>query len=149
MSLALSIFQSASLDLRITSNSANIITSVKLITSSPAITIEGTIFTACPITNLVAIDITPVSKPTDSPTKRGGEYHLIPISRIQSFNVLSLARSESTGFDGALPSIGRVDIKALKAREEEAVRNLKEKESMRGKGVSKEGQDIFDALART
>jgi hypothetical protein len=62
-----------------------------------------------------------------------------------------LAHSENPGqgFDAALPSIGRVDIKALKAREEEAVRKLKEKEAMRGKGVTKEGQDIFDALART
>jgi len=92
-----------------------------------------------------------VWKNTDSSSKRAGEFHLIPISCIQSFDVLSFARSESSGqgFDTALPSIGCVDIKAVKAREEAAIRKLKEKEAMRGKGVSKGGQDIFDALART
>lgn len=44
--------------------------------------------------------------------------------------------------------ISRVDTAKLKQREEERVRKLVEQEAKKGKGVSEEGQRLFDALDR-
>lgn len=111
---------------------------------------EGTIFAVCPITNLVAINTappppTPLSNATSN---QPGDYRILPISDVRSFEILSVALT-SVNFEDAVPSIGAVDMKAVKAREEAAIRRLQEKELRRGKGVGKEGQDIFNALERT
>ncbi|KAI9668442.1 MAG: protein with role in RNA processing [Alyxoria varia] len=121
---------------------------VKLTTASPSLTIEGTVFTVCPVTNLIAINTAKNASSTN------GDYHLIPVSRVASFSILSLnARAESTSatpnFADAQPAITPVDSKTLKAREEAAIRKAREQDAKRGKGVGKEGQDIFDALDRT
>lgn len=42
-----------------------------------------------------------------------------------------------------------MDLKSLEAREEAAIRKVKEKDATKGKGVSKEAQEIFDALHKT
>ncbi|KAI9812017.1 MAG: hypothetical protein M1827_004909 [Pycnora praestabilis] len=118
-------------------------------------TLEGTLFTACPITNLIALNTAPPPPtPTSSTTApQPGDYHIIPISRIQSFNLLSLPDASSgttiTNFENAQPSIGMLDMNALKAREDAAIKVLKEREQKRGKGVGKEAQDIFDILGKT
>jgi hypothetical protein len=118
--------------------------SVRISTSPVSSTIEGTLFTACPITNLVAINT------ADGKQAKAGDYHIIPISRIQSFQIVSLAQNnESTSFADAVPSLHALDIRALKAREANAVGKLQESEARRGKGVTREAQDIFDAFSRT
>lgn len=53
------------------------------------------------------------------------------------------------GFDGALPSISKVDLDALKAREEQTIREMKRKDAQKGKGVTRDAQEIFDFIART
>ncbi|KAL2789317.1 anticodon-binding domain-containing protein [Aspergillus keveii] len=117
---------------------------VRISTSPVSSTIEGTLFTACPITNLVAINT------ADGKQAKAGDYHIIPISRIQSFQIVSLAQNnESTSFADAVPSLHALDIRALKAREANAVGKLQESEARRGKGVTREAQDIFDAFSRT
>lgn len=58
------------------------------------------------------------------------------------------AESSESTFATAQPAIGPVDIKRLKQREEERVRQLKEEEANKGKGVSKEAQAIFDSFKR-
>lgn len=121
---------------------------IKLTTATPSPqTYEGTIFTACPVLNLIAID----TRSADSPTQ-AGDYHMIPVSRIQSFTILSLAStSESAGsnnFATARPAIGPVDIKRLQDRERAKIEKLKEEEKNKGRGVSKEGQAIYDSLKR-
>ena len=66
--------------------------------------------------------------------------------------MLALTGGATTGpanFDAALPSIARVDLRAAKAREEQAIGRIKEHDAKKGKGVGKEAQDIFDALDRT
>ncbi|KZF24397.1 hypothetical protein L228DRAFT_266740 [Xylona heveae TC161] len=118
--------------------------------------LEGTVFTYCPFTHLLALNTAP-PPPTPTPTsvsmqqQQLGDYHVIPISRIQSFALLGIAPNGASpgGFENVQPSIESLDLKALKVREENAVRKLHEKEARRGKGVGKEGQDIFDALSRT
>ena len=78
-----------------------------------------------------------------------GDYHIIPVSRIQSFQVISLATdSTSSDFTGAQPPIGPVDIKRLELRERAKIDKLKEEERNRGKGVTKEAQAIFDSFKR-
>jgi hypothetical protein len=85
-----------------------------------------------------------------------GNYRVIPVSQISSF---TLVTGEANGassppggaatFADVVSAISRVDIDALRAREEEAIRKLKEYEGTRGKGVTKEAQEIFDWFKRT
>jgi hypothetical protein len=99
---------------------------------------------------LVAIN---TSNHSASPTggNQPGDYHIIPISRIQSFQVISLEPSTPDGrsFTNAGPALHALDIRALKAREASAVAKLQETETRRGKGVTREAQEIFDAFSRT
>jgi len=119
-------------------------------------TLEGTLFTADPITHLVAINTaTPPPNPSSNAADQPGDYHIVPISRVQSFQLLSLPgaadkiEGPGPGFNGVLPSIGKLDFAALKAREEAAIRRLKVEDAKRGRGVTKEAQAIFDNFART
>ncbi|GAB7344500.1 hypothetical protein MBLNU457_2333t2 [Dothideomycetes sp. NU457] len=101
-----------------------------------ASTLEGILFTYSPILNVIALN---TSSSTPSQT---ADYHIIPVSAVQNVTVLA-ATSE-----GEIPQISRVDTGKLKAREEERVRKLQDLEAKRGKGVSGEGQRVFDALDR-
>jgi len=110
--------------------------SIKLTTTAPhSQTYEGTLFTACPVLNLVAINTRPTAA-SDS-----GDYHIIPISRVQNFQITSLASQQPS----TLPP---VDTKRLKDRENARIAQLKDQAADRGKGVSKEAQAIYDALKR-
>ncbi|KAL4752787.1 hypothetical protein BDW72DRAFT_170570 [Aspergillus terricola var. indicus] len=118
------------------------------ITTNPATsTIEGTVFTADPITNLVAVNT------ADGKQTGAGNYHVIPISRIQNFELLSLPPSAQSGgatsFSDAQPSLHALDIRALKKREADAVAEMQNAEARRGKGVTREAQDLFNAFIRT
>ncbi|PYH78156.1 hypothetical protein BO82DRAFT_343272 [Aspergillus uvarum CBS 121591] len=120
---------------------------VRISTAPVASTIEGTLFTADPITNLVAIDT------ADGKQSQTGDYRIIPISRIQSVQILSLAPSATTSdgpsFADAVPPLHALDIRSLKNREANAIAKAHESEARRGKGVTREAQDIFDAFSRT
>jgi hypothetical protein len=109
------------------------------------------LFTACPITNLVAINTSPSPLSGDAKQAQSGDYHVIPISRIQNFQLLALPSnsSESPSFTDALPSIQALDARALKQREAKAVGEALDREARRGKGVTREAQDLFDAFSRT
>jgi protein LSM12 len=82
-----------------------------------------------------------------------GDYHIIPISRIHSFQLIALPPSVSTAdgasFTDAYPPLHPLDIRALKARESSTVAKIQEREARRGKGVTREAQDLFDAFSRT
>jgi hypothetical protein len=115
--------------------------------------LEGTLFTFCSITNVVAINAAP---PKSHPAiSQVGDYHVIPKAQIQSVQVLALAGDAATEggavnrFDDQSIAIPRVDTDALREREEAAIRKMKEWDRTRGKGVTKEAQDLFDLFART
>lgn len=113
---------------------------------------EGTLFTACPVTNLVAINTSPAPPSSDPKQTQSGDYHVVPVSRIQSFQILALppsSSSESPSFTDAQPTIQALDTRALKAREVKAIGEAMDREARRGKGVTREAQDIFDAFSRT
>ncbi|KAL8711139.1 MAG: hypothetical protein Q9225_007167 [Loekoesia sp. 1 TL-2023] len=123
----------------------NLFYSIRLQTTLPSQpTIEGTLFTACPITNLVAI--TTATSHNTPPT-----HHILPISSIQNFTLLS-APPASNGFTlppNTTPALGTVPTAALLARADAAVARLKEAASRKNKNVSKEAQDLFDGISRT
>ncbi|RDW93717.1 anticodon-binding domain-containing protein [Aspergillus mulundensis] len=120
---------------------------VRITTNPASSTIEGTVFAADPITNLVAVNT------ADGKQTQAGNYHVIPISRIQSFELLSLPQSaqsgEATSFADAVPPLHALDTQALRRREVEAVTKLQQGEARRGKGVTQEAQDLFNAFIRT
>jgi hypothetical protein len=104
--------------------------------------LEGTLFTACNLTNAIAINTAPAPpNPSANIASQPGDFHIIPFAHIISFEIL--------GFDGAMPSISKVDLAALQAREEQTIREMKKKDAQKGKGVSREAQELFDAISRT
>ncbi|KAL9618887.1 MAG: hypothetical protein Q9160_006477 [Pyrenula sp. 1 TL-2023] len=120
------------------------------VTSPVSTTYEGTLMTADPITQLLVIATSP--PPTDpSVTSLSGSFHIIPIASLASVpTILSIALSSQTSsFTAALPALAPLPIAALRAREEAAIRAIKERDQKRGKGVTKEAQEIFDALGKT
>lgn len=128
-----------------TATLANGSNSIKITTAAPhSQTLEGSLFTACPILNVVAINTHIGASGSNQP----GDFHIIPVSRIQSFQITSLAAEGDNSIASAQPAIAAVDTKRLKAREATRVAKLKEEKESRGHGVTKEGQAIFDALKR-
>nr|POE93511.1 hypothetical protein CFP56_19523 [Quercus suber] len=115
--------------------------SLKLSTIAPdAQSLEGTLITADPLTNLIAINTRAAGPAIDA--------HIIPVSKIQSFQLLSVAQNGAAGFGTATPLLGPVDLARLKKREDERVAKLQEQLRDRGAGVTREAQDIFDAFKR-
>lgn len=100
----------------------------------------------------MAINTAPAANPGDAKQAQNGDYHVIPISRIQNFQLLTLAapsNSNSSSFTDAQPTIQALDTRALKNREAKAIGEAFDREARRGKGVTREAQDLFDAFSRT
>jgi hypothetical protein len=116
-------------------------------------TLEGTLFTACNLTNAIAINTASASPNPSVPLgSQPGDFHIIPFAHILSFEIVGAGErvaESAAGFDGAMPSISKVDLAALQAREEQTIREMKKKDAQKGKGVSKEAQELFDFIART
>lgn len=118
---------------------------------------EGILFTVDPTFNLIAINCTPAPpNPSASLAAQPGDYHIIPIRHIQSFDILSLSTGKNaadldaiftTGNESA-PSINKVDVRRLKEREDKAVQKKKDEQKKKGKGVSSEAQELFNVLDR-
>jgi len=110
-------------------------------------TVEGTLLLTDPVTNLAVVDTTP-----EGPTR---DIHIIAVSNIQDFQILSISdkkdseEGSASNAEAGLPPVTKIDIAALRAREEAAIRKAKERDAQRGKGVTKEAQEIFDWFART
>lgn len=123
---------------------------VKITTTLANHVLEGTIFAADPVLNAIAINTTPAPpNPSTSLASQPGNFHVVSIPNIQEFKILPGEDGSPDGFESAMPTIAALDLNALKAREESAVRKLLEKEATRGRGVPKEAQEIFDAINRT
>ena len=115
--------------------------------------LEGTLFTTCSITHAIAINTAPAPpNPSASLASQPGDYHIIPFAHILNFELIGHGErvpEAGPGFDGALPSISKVDLDAMKAREEQTIREMKKRDAQKGKGVTKEAQEIFDSILRT
>ena len=101
-------------------------------------TLEGHVFAVSPALNLLTL----TSSPT--PTTQPSTYHILPLSALQNFSVVSLPSPGATA--APLPPL---DHSALQSRLEATVSRLKAEDAKKGKGVSKEAQDIFDRISRT
>jgi len=112
------------------------------ITTTVNTTIEGAVYGADVQGNTLAIIESPTSKFKDV-TNTTGSFRIVTISAISNFDLLALPSEADT-----LPSAGKVDHDALQRREDELVRRLKEEEMNRGRGVTKEAQEVFDAMKR-
>ncbi|KAK5169109.1 uncharacterized protein LTR77_006418 [Saxophila tyrrhenica] len=120
---------------------------IKITTAAPhSQTYEGTLFTACPTLNIVAIDTR--SNSAQGSTAQPGDYHMFTLSKIQSFQVLSTADTGNAGNSIVTAPIAPVDTKRLQQKAQARIDKLKEAERDQGKGVSKEAQAIFDSLKR-
>ncbi|KAL1590693.1 hypothetical protein WHR41_00735 [Cladosporium halotolerans] len=102
-------------------------------------TYTGTLFTACATLNLLALNTS--ASPDPASASDSGDYHLIPIPRVQSFHIAHPAPAQT-------PPLAPVDTRRLAAREASRVAALKEAAAHRGKGVGAEAQAIYDALKR-
>lgn len=105
---------------------------------------------------MIAINTTPIPpNPSTNLASQPGDYKVIPVSSIQNFLILSSnptsdnSEGPDAAFENTVPSIAKVDLSALKAKEELAIRKVKEHNATRGKNVTKEAQDIFDWFIRT
>ncbi|KAL8873600.1 MAG: hypothetical protein Q9174_000966 [Haloplaca sp. 1 TL-2023] len=106
--------------------------------------VEGVLFTACPITNLVAVAVP--THPSGPPTHR-----ILPISSIQSFTIVS-APPAANGFaspPATTPALAAIPTASFLARADAAVARLKEAASRKNKAVSREAQDLFDGISRS
>lgn len=123
---------------------------VKITTAAPHNqTFEGTLFTACPVLHIVAVNTRAAPpNPASNAAAQPGDYHVIPFTRIASCQVLSPQQGGDGTIANALPPIGPVDIKQLQKREQARIEQLKAVESDRGKGVTREAQAIYDAFKR-
>lgn len=93
------------------------------------------------MTNLVAIAVSANSPPV---------HHILPISSIVSFSLISAATTTSpASLDNVPPPLTSLDTAALLKRADAAVARLKEAAARKNKSVSKEAQDIFDGISRT
>ncbi|KAK7552654.1 anticodon-binding domain-containing protein [Phyllosticta citricarpa] len=131
---------------------------VKITTTIAAATsnngaLEGVVYAADPVLNILAVNTAPAPpNPATNLASQQGNYHVISIPHIQDFKILASGSGGGGGggsFETAVPSIGPLDLGALKRREEEAVKKLMQKEATRGRGVPKEAQEIFDAINKT
>ena len=85
-----------------------------------------------------------------------GDYHVLNRSHVRAVQILSPAGDAATEggavagrFDDGALALSRVNMDALRLREEEAIRKMKEYDRTRGKGVTREAQAVFDWFLKT
>lgn len=107
-------------------------------------TYEGTIFSYDPLTSTLAL----TQATTHAPPAQ--DYRILKISFLKDVTVLGSSPRPrgSTPFTSAEPRIAPVALAGLAGREKDVARGESERVANKGIGVSKEGQEIFDALAR-
>ncbi|KAA8902914.1 anticodon-binding domain-containing protein, partial [Sphaerosporella brunnea] len=104
-------------------------------------TITGTIYAYDPLTSTVTLL-------TASTPANQHDIRIVKISFLKDVSVIGGA-PQSKGFSAAEPRIGRVGAAPAGKTEAQLVAEEAKRLARIGKGVTKEGQDIFDALSRT
>lgn len=128
--------------------------SIRVITTGPnPATVEGTIFTADPITNFLVLHTSSPSsanaqsKDTPLPVQPGG-YRFLQISNISSFQLLTLP-NPAPDVPSLILDPSTLDQATLKQRLAATLNTLAKAESRRGPpGTTQQAQDLFDALSR-
>ncbi|KAI9274287.1 anticodon-binding domain-containing protein [Phascolomyces articulosus] len=106
--------------------------------------IQGRIYTYDRMTNSIALDCTPNNSQHNN--RKGLAFRIIKISHIKEV----LSNEETSGHDATnyLP-INYVQVERLSQRESSGVKHMRQRVAKMGVGVTKEAQDIFDALSKT
>jgi hypothetical protein len=104
-------------------------------------TIVGTIFSYDPLTSTLALQ------------HSVQDFRILKVSFLKDVVALSSKKAASQPsdqpFTNAEPRVGPVNLAAIQARERDVHRQESAGLERRGVGVSKEAQEIFDALSRT
>ncbi|EPB82099.1 hypothetical protein HMPREF1544_11181 [Mucor circinelloides 1006PhL] len=110
--------------------------------------VEGLVYTYDRTTNCIVIDYSNSTSNanTTAQTGRNLSFRIIKISHIKE--IVSLGEGISSNRKDYLP-INQVQVDHLKSRESEALKGFQSQVSKIGVGVTKEGQDIFNALSKT
>ncbi|CEP07367.1 hypothetical protein [Parasitella parasitica] len=115
--------------------------------------IEGLVYTYDRISNCIAIDSSPQTSPTTTTAAAAAaagcnmSFRIIKISHIKE--IISLGDLSSSDNKKDYLPVNRVQVDRLKSRESEALKGFQSQVSKIGVGVTKEGQDIFNALSKT
>ncbi|KAI7902996.1 anticodon-binding domain-containing protein [Cokeromyces recurvatus] len=105
--------------------------------------VEGLIYTCDRITNCIVIDCS--HKDNKTSNRKNCNFRIIKISHIKEILFLT---ATTNGVKDYMP-INQIYIDRLKQRESEVMKGVKNEVSKIGIGVTKEGQDIFNALSKT
>ncbi|MCJ1450860.1 hypothetical protein MMC28_001194 [Mycoblastus sanguinarius] len=106
---------------------------IRLQTTIPAHpTLEGTLYTICSLTNLLALTTSGASP----------SHHILPLSALTNFTLLSTTTAPP-------PPLAPISPSFVQARAANALARAHEKASKVNRTVPKEAQEIFDALSRT
>ncbi|KAG9788062.1 hypothetical protein ABEF93_000351 [Exophiala dermatitidis] len=125
---------------------------VRVTTVAPNQTsVEGTVYTADPLTNLLVLNISavpPTGISSATLAAPAGAYRIIPISQISSFQLLSLPQQQAEAPTN--PALNKIDINAVQSR---LARNIAAQQAAQArigpKGTTPTDQALFDALSRT
>ncbi|EXJ64665.1 hypothetical protein A1O7_01003 [Cladophialophora yegresii CBS 114405] len=125
---------------------------VRVTTAAPIqTTVEGTVYTADPLTNLLVLNTNAAvgtSLTSASLLAPAGIYRIIPISQISSFQLLSLPQSSSE--PAPSPAFNAIDTNAVQARLAKNIAVQQAAQARVGpKGTSPVDQALFDSLSRT
>ncbi|KAI9246207.1 anticodon-binding domain-containing protein [Sporodiniella umbellata] len=96
--------------------------------------VEGTVYTCDKVTNCLVLDC--------STQDKHNSFRILKIAHIKE--VVSVEEERK-----AYASIGYIHLDALKSREATVLKGFRDQASKVGVGVTKDGQDIFNALSKT
>lgn len=116
--------------------------------------ITGYVYAYDPITSAVTLITSSPSpsSPTPAPPPSGPGPHDVRIVKVSFLKDVAVTGPAPSGlrFATAEPRIGRIHTGSVVSRESTAAMDeLRRQQARIGKGVSREGQEIFDALCRT
>lgn len=104
--------------------------------------VEGLVYTVDRITNCIVIE---QQQQQQQQSKKTHSFRIIKISHVKEIVGVSGEQQQQKDY---LP-VNAVNVEYLKSREAEAIRGMKQQVSKIGVGVTKEAQDIFNALSKT
>lgn len=123
---------------------------VNVASPTPAV-VEGTVYTADPLTNLLVLNTNTTSSTPITPLSLAapsGTYRIIPIASISSFQLLSLAPQNPEVSHN--PALNTIDTNAVQARLQKNIAAQQAAQARIGpKGTTPTDQALFEALSRT
>lgn len=114
--------------------------------------VEGLVYTYDRTTNCLVIDYSSTSNTNTTAQQQAGRnlsFRIIKISHIKEIVSLGEGISSNNSNKKDYLPVNQVQVDRLKSRESEALKGFQSQVSKIGVGVTKEGQDIFNALSKT